>query len=94
MEFTKGTRTLIEKARAESIEFYGMDGDGMQAPGAIVIREVGGYHPFAVYFANTQCGGYCHGDYCETLDEAQEAFVAKCNRYDPTAALNGSFNAK
>lgn len=92
--FTKGVPALIQKARDESIEFFGMDGRGATAPGAVVIREVGGYHPFVVHFANTQLGGYHGGQYFESLDAAQEAFVARCNRYDPTGELHASFKGQ
>jgi hypothetical protein len=93
MQFIKGYPELIEKARAESLMFCGMDGDGIQAPGAIVIRETGrDLHPFVVHFANTQCGGYHGGEYCTTRREADETALDKIRRYDPTKALRNSFH--
>ena len=96
MLIIKGKPELVEAVRNDSIEFYGMDGDGCQAPGAIVIREQphNQAHPFVVHFANTQSGGYGGGEYCETLESAQARFVDKCTRYDPAARLNASFNAR
>lgn len=93
MEFTKGKPELIEKARAESLMFCGMDGDGIQAPGAIVIRETGrDLHPFVVHFANTQCGGYHSGNYCTTRSEAETVAAERIERYDPTRKLRNSFH--
>lgn len=95
MKFTKGNPELIEAAKAACVnptcDFYGMDGDGIQAPGAIVVREVGGYSPFAVHFANTQCGGFHGGQYCKTLEEARSYAAKRAARYDPTGDLARSF---
>lgn len=94
--FTKGKPDLIADFRMRADRFYGMDGDGMQAPGAIVIAFLRSnpLHPYVVWFANTQDGGTHYGDYCKTRDEADEAFNVKCTRYDPTGRLNASFNER
>lgn len=92
MTIKKGNPELIEQAKRASLQFYGMDGDGVQAPGAVVIRDVGGVHPFVVHFANTQSGGYHEGSYCQTLEKAIARFNERVSRYDPTGDLNRSFN--
>lgn len=95
MKYTKGNPELIEAAKAACVDpehdFYGMDGDGIQAPGAIVVREVGGYQPYAVHFANTQYGGFYGGQYCDTLEDAREYAAKRAGRYDPTGDLARSF---
>jgi hypothetical protein len=95
-EFVKGNPELVADYRMRADRFYGMDGDGMQAPGAIVIAFLRSNknHPYVVWFANTQSGGTHNGDYCKTLKEAEEAFNVKCTRYDPTGRLNAAFNAR
>ena len=87
----KGNPELIEAAKRGALQFHGMDGDGVQAPGAIVIRDLGGVHPFVVHFANTQSGGYHSGSYCQTLDQAIARFNERKGRYDPTGDLHRSF---
>lgn len=92
MRFVKGRPELVKDFQMRADRFYGMDGDGIQAPGAIVIAFLRDkHHPFVVWYANTQAGGTSGGDYCETMAEALEAFEVKCKRYDPTGALNKSF---
>lgn len=77
----------------DEIKEYRMAGDGIQAPGAIVIRrlEHNKRHPYVVHFRNDQCGGYCDGDYCENYLDAWEAYDRKCKRYDPTGDLHRTF---
>lgn len=74
---------------------YPMAGDGIQAPGALIIRALpdNDIHPFAVHFLNLQSGGYHAGDYCETLAEAESAYASRCRRYDPTGRLNAAWRA-
>lgn len=74
----------------DEIREYKMASDGIQAPGAIVIRhlEHNRLHPYVVHFRNDQCGGYHAGDYCQTLEEADEVFERRCKRYDPTGDLH------
>lgn len=97
MEYTKGEPDLIEKARAESIEFYGMAGRGATAPGAVVLRQNrsiargDSWDEWAVHFANTQLGGYHGGNYCSTLKEAQRAFRDRVENYDRDGELNRVF---
>jgi hypothetical protein len=74
---------------------YRFRGDGCQAPGALVVRDLGEgrAHRFVVHFRNDQdserTGRPCYyfGDYCETLAEALEALGGKVRRYDPTGGL-------
>ena len=91
--FTHGNPDLIAKAKAESIQFYGMAGRGATAPGAVVIRHLphNEAHPYVVHFANTQLGGYHGGEYCETLEEAKRRAVARAVRYDPDGGLNAAY---
>jgi hypothetical protein len=90
----KGKPELIADFKMRADRYYGMDGDGIQAPGMIVIAYLRSnkQHPFVVWFANTQAGGTSAGDYCTSAQEATEAFYAKCKRYDPTGELNKGFN--
>lgn len=91
--YTQGDKALIEKAKGESLKFVGLAGRGATAPGAVVIREMGGLHPFAAHFFNSQDGGYYFGDYCMTQEEAERAFNDKLRRYDPYGELQRSFKA-
>lgn len=89
----KGNPALIAKYQAEALQFHGLDGDGCQAPGAIVIHKSDSdRHPFVVHFANTQSGGYHGGSYCETINQAIGRFNERKGRYDPTGDLHRSFN--
>lgn len=89
----KGNPTLIMAALAGAELFHGLDGDGCQAPGAIVIRKSdSGHHPYVVHFANTQSGGHHGGSYCQTLDQAIARFNERKGRYDPTGDLHRSYN--
>lgn len=91
----KGNPALIAKYQADALAFHGLDGDGCQAPGAIVIHKADtGLHPFVVHFANTQSGGYHGGQYCKTLEQAQNRFAERIDRYDPTGDLHRSFNTE
>lgn len=95
--FTKGNADLIAKASRESIKATFMDGDGCQAPGAIVLRKVrdasrGDYRDeWAVHFANTQCGGYHGGDYTGDYAKALTYFDERVARYDPDGSRRASF---
>ena len=73
------------------MEAYVMAGDGAQAPGAVVLRRVAGYHPFVIHFANLQSGGYHMGDYFKTLKEAYPVFDKRKDYADPTGNLNKAF---
>jgi hypothetical protein len=74
---------------------YAMRGDGIQAAGAIVLRQLpdGSGSPFVVHFRNDDDSrrigrpAYTGGDYCETLAEAWQAFADKIRRYDPAGTL-------
>lgn len=91
--FTKGTQAHIDKARKESLRFVGFDGDGCQAPGALVIRETGrSLHPFVVHYFNSQDGGYYSGSYCKTEAEAITAMDERLPRYDPDGTRRANFN--
>lgn len=91
--YTKGDQKLIDKARKEALHFVGFDGDGCQAPGAIVVRKSGsGHHPFVTHFFNSQDGGYYSGNYCTTEADAITAMDERLPRYDPDGTRRASFN--
>ena len=98
MKFVKGNPDRIEAAKAAAfaaVDFHGMDGDGIQAPGAIVVREVnGGVDKYAVHFANTQSGGFHGGYYTNSIVEARAELRERARRYDPTGDLHRSFNGE
>lgn len=97
-DFTKGNPDLIAKVQREAIHKAFMDGDGMQAPGAVTIRKVrdtangSSFDEYAVHFANTQCGGYCDGGYHRTLAGAYEDFTKRLSRYDPDGSRRASYH--
>jgi hypothetical protein len=47
----------------------------------IVIREWNNITPYVVHTLNLQTGGYAHGVYCESLDEAKAEFKEKVSKY-------------
>jgi len=70
-------------------------GDGIQAVGAIVLRESpGALHPWRVHFLNLQSGGYHGGNYCGTYADGLAAFADKLQRYDPTQGLRDAAQAQ
>jgi hypothetical protein len=94
--FKQGKVDLIEKVKREAIHRTFMDGDGCQAPGAIVIRKVkddrgDGKPEYAVHFANTQCGGYHDGYYTSDLARAHRDFCDRLARYDPDGTRRASY---
>lgn len=68
---------------------YTMKSDGIQAPGAIVIRHNPSnlQHPYVVHFRNDQIGGFSEGVYCSTYSEAIESYQRQCRKYDPSGTL-------
>jgi hypothetical protein len=58
----------------KSVTIYG---DGVQAPGAVVMCEIPGAHPYVIHFFNAQDGGFHSGDYCKTRVEAEEAYAKR-----------------
>ena len=57
--------------------------DAITAEGEIVLRDKGEqckFHRYVVHFHNRQDGGYYHGDYCHTIEEANAAFEARVKR--------------
>lgn len=85
-------RYAADLEAAQAVAF--MAGDGIQAPGALVVRHVDGAHPLAVHFLNLQCGGYHGGTYCGTLAEALESFRERLGRFDPTGGLREAAEAQ
>lgn len=89
----------IKRAREVSampsvLWFHGMAGDGCQAPGAIVVRDMGESRTagrYAVHFANFQDGGFHSGDYLDSPDEAARVASERLRRYDPTGRLRLCF---
>ena len=59
---------------------FPISGDGVQAPGAVVLRELGGQ--YVTHFFNAQDGGYYHGHYFpKTLGgftDAAADFKSRC----------------
>lgn len=93
MQYTKGNPAHIERMQDQSLKFHGLAGRGATAPGCVVIRELPGNEvtPYVVHFGNTQDGGYYFGNYCQTLEGAEEAFQDKISRYDRDGALHHAF---
>lgn len=91
MKFTQGDPALLLKAEQASILFFGLAGRGATAPGAVVVREVGGHHPFATHFFNAQDGGYHSGNYFTDRDEAFADARERRDRYDPSGELGRAF---
>ena len=77
--------------RPSVIDFAPMVGDGIQAPGAIVLRKSRGAHPYVVHFYNAQDDAFYYGDYCATEHEGRRAFDQKCERYDRTKYLRNEY---
>jgi hypothetical protein len=65
----------------ELLKSVDIEGRGAQAPGAVVMCQVGGHHPYAVHFFNKQDGGFHQGNYCETLEDAEKAFAQRVLRF-------------
>lgn len=93
--FVKGDLNKVNTFRQRADKSYPMDGDGIQAPGVIVLAFLrdNPATPYVVWFCNTQDGGIYNGDYCYTREEAEAVFDRKCNRYDPDGSRNNSFHA-
>jgi len=56
-------------------------GDGVQAPGAVTMCEIGGAHPYAIHFFNEQDGGFHSGNYCPDRRSAEVVYAARVLRY-------------
>jgi hypothetical protein len=93
MDFTQGNPELITKAKAECLSFVGLAGRGATAPGAVVVRQMPGHHPFAAHFFNSQDGGYYFGDYAETREQADRFARDKLSRYDRDGELRLRFRS-
>lgn len=48
--------------------------------GAIVLRNVGGYMPFATHWRNDDLGGFIWGHYFKDIEEARADYEARCAR--------------
>jgi hypothetical protein len=94
MNFTQGNPAFIAAAQAACLSFVGLAGRGATAPGAVVVKEVPGHHPFAAYFFNSADGAYYFGDYCETREEADRAALDKLYRYDRDGDLRRAFRTE
>jgi hypothetical protein len=64
------------------IKHVDIAGHGAQAPGAVVMCKVGGFHPYAVHFFNKQDGGFHSGNYCEIREDAEKAFAERVKRFN------------
>jgi hypothetical protein len=58
-----------------------VNGDGVQAPGAIVMCEIGNERPYAIHFFNEQDGGFHMGSYCEDRKEAEDVYAMRVLKY-------------
>lgn len=84
----RATRTLIDpdvaaKAKGwEVVERTEVKGDGIQAPGFVVMSTTGEVpFAYAVHFFNAQDGGFHSGDYCKDLTEASASYRDKVARW-------------
>lgn len=79
----------------ELLAEFKIQGNGIRAPGAIVLRKLpkgGGSYEYVTHFRNDQTKGYCDGNYFTVwnddarevdgimLKAAQEDFHARCKR--------------
>lgn len=51
-----------------------------QPPGEVVLREWE-ENQWAVHFYNSEAGGYCHGHYFSSLEEAEVDFAKQVKRW-------------
>ena len=56
----------------------------LTAPGEVVLAWNGSM--YVAWFHNKQDGGLYHGDYRNTLSDAETAYMAKCRRYGAVGA--------
>jgi hypothetical protein len=57
-------------------------GDGVQAPGSVVLSYTGNApQPYVAHFFNSQDGGFHAGNYCTDSHAAYRAYHAKVARY-------------
>lgn len=54
-------------------------GDGVQAPGFVVLRQFGAQ--WVTHFYNAQDGGFHHGHYFASLNKAEADFTERVARY-------------
>ena len=93
MEYTQPEAATFERyaeclANAERVHL--MAGDGIQAPGAIVLRLMPNPdRGYRVQWLNLQAGGFGDSSYdIPTRARALDEFAAMVRRYDPTRALS------
>jgi len=64
------------------LKHVSVNGDGVQAPGAIVMCQIADTRrPFAVHFFNEQDGGFHMGSYCEDRAEAEDVYAMRVLKY-------------
>jgi len=63
------------------IKIYPVAGDGVQAPGSVVLRQFG--ERYATHFYNDQDGGFHHGHYFSNLPDAEADFNRRVSNYAP-----------
>jgi hypothetical protein len=58
-------------------------GDGVTAPGHVVLRDMGpgSYMRYAVHFYNEQDRGFHEGNYTDDIAKAEEYYVQRCRRF-------------
>ena len=84
---TLDRNTLNRKAPAHVIMAYVFNGDGIGAPGRIILqmKDIGVInHPldreYVVHWQNRQDGGCCHGGYHTKLADAMADFAERCQK--------------
>jgi len=76
---------IHERAKRQGwtvIKFIDIPKKNAQAPGAVVICDVGDKHrPYAVHFFNKQDGGFHSGNYCPDIDTAMRVYAIRSLSY-------------
>lgn len=73
-------------ATKQIIKSHPVAGDGAQATGCLVLRQLG--QQYATHFYNAQDGGFHHGHYFSRLDDAEADFARRVTEYAPVLTAN------
>jgi len=86
-EANAAPKDLYDPAHEASRKGWGLlksiavQGDGIQAPGAVTMCKISGHHPYVVHFFNAQDGGFHEGCYCLGLAAAEVAYAKRIVRF-------------
>lgn len=71
--------SAAEKRGWQVVKLEACQGDGVQAPGYVVMTYTGGSSAiqYAVHFFNVQDGGFHGGQYCQGLPRAERVFFER-----------------